>query len=163
MRGLNKVMLIGRLGKDPEMIFFESGVAKASFTLATNEIYRDRDGNKIEKTDWHNVVMWRKLAEISGKYLKKGSRVYIEGKLKTRSWDDRDGNKRYITEVEAIDMHMLDTKQQSQGYANGENQGGSNNSQNQMQSNGNGVNGGNGTAQTQVAKPVADDEDDLPF
>ncbi len=114
MRGLNKVMLIGRLGKDPETVTFESGVSKTSLALATNEIYRDKEGNKIEKTDWHNVVMWRGLADVAAKYLKKGSRLYIEGKLKTRSWEDKDGNKKYITEVEATDMHMLDSKSESQ-------------------------------------------------
>lgn len=118
MRGLNKVMLIGRLGKDPDMVYFEgSDTVKASFTMATNEVYRDREGNKIEKTDWHNVVMWRGLARVAEKYLRKGSRVYVEGKLKTRSWEDQSGMKRYITEVEVSDMQMLDGKPQNQnGY-----------------------------------------------
>ena len=115
MRGLNKVMLIGRLGKDPDMVYFEgSDTVKASFTMATNEVYRDREGNKIEKTDWHNVVMWRGLARVAEKYLRKGSRVYVEGKLKTRSWEDQSGMKRYITEVEVSDMQMLDGKPANQ-------------------------------------------------
>jgi len=119
MRGLNKVMLIGRLGKDPEMVHFESGVAKASLTLATNEIYKNKQGEKVENTDWHNLVMWRGLAEVANKYLKKGSRIYVEGKLKTRSWDDKEGNKKYITEVEVSDMHMLDSKpDDNSGYSN---------------------------------------------
>jgi len=113
MRGLNKAMLIGRLGKDPEMTNFESGVVKASFSMATGEVYRNKEGEKIERTDWHNIVMWRGLAEIAGKYLKKGSRIYVEGKIKTRSWDDKDGNKKYITEIEVSDMHMLDSKPSS--------------------------------------------------
>ncbi len=160
MRGLNKVMLIGRLGKDPEMVYFESGVAKASFTLATNEIYRDREGNKIEKTDWHNIVMWRGLAEVSGKFLKKGSRVYIEGKLKTRSWETQEGIRRYITEVEATDMHMLDPKYSDDrggGSQGGYNQGGSNNNGNT--SNPNTI----VKEQNTNTPPVVAEEDDLPF
>ena len=108
MRGLNKVMLIGRLGKNPDTMVFESGVKKTSFAVATNESFRDKEGNKIEKTDWHNIVCWRGVADVADKYLKKGSRVYVEGKLKTRSWDDKDGNKKYITEVEVSDLHLLD-------------------------------------------------------
>ena len=120
MRGLNKVMLIGRLGKDPDMVYFEgSDTVKASFTMATNEVYRDREGNKIEKTDWHNVVMWRGLARVAEKYLRKGSRVYVEGKLKTRSWEDQNGTKRYITEVEVLDLQMLDSRQQQQQQQSG--------------------------------------------
>jgi len=110
MRTLNKVLLIGRLGKDPEIQHFESGTVKASFPLATNEIYTDRAGNRIENTDWHNIVMWRGLASIAEKYLHKGSLIFLEGKIKSRSWDDKDGNKRFITEIEASDLSMLDGK-----------------------------------------------------
>jgi len=110
MRTLNKVMLIGRLGKDPEVQRFESGTVKASFPLATNEVYTDRNGNKVENTDWHNIVMWRGLATVAEKYLRKGKLIYVEGKVKTRSWEDREGNKRYITEIEVQDMSMLDTR-----------------------------------------------------
>jgi len=109
MRGLNKVMLIGRLGRDPEMVYLESGTVKASFPIATNEVYKDRDGNRVEKTDWHNIVMWRGLAQVAERFLKKGTLVYVEGKLKTRSWQDQNGSKRYITEVEAVDMQMLES------------------------------------------------------
>lgn len=114
MRTLNKVLLIGRLGKDPEIQHFESGTVKASFPLATNEVYTDRAGNRIENTDWHNIVMWRGLASIAEKYLHKGSLIFLEGKIKTRSWDDKDGNKRFITEIEATDLSMLDGKPLSQ-------------------------------------------------
>lgn len=103
-------MLIGRLGKDPEVQRFESGTVKASFPLATNEVYTDRNGNKVENTDWHNIVMWRGLATVAEKYLRKGKLIYVEGKVKTRSWEDREGNKRYITEIEVQDMSMLDTR-----------------------------------------------------
>lgn len=110
MRTLNKAMLIGRLGKDPEVQKFESGTVKASFPLATNEVYTDRNGQRVENTDWHNIVMWRGLASIAEKYLRKGSLVYLEGKIKTRSWEDREGQKRYITEIEVNDLSMLDTR-----------------------------------------------------
>ena len=97
MRGLNKVMLIGHLGKDPEMQHLEGNIALAKFSLATSESFKDKAGNWMDKTEWHNIIMWRGLAETAEKYLKKGSFVYIEGKIQNRSWDDKDGNKRYIT------------------------------------------------------------------
>ena len=103
---LNKAVLIGRLGKDPELKYTPSGTAVANFTVATNESYKDKDGKKVENTDWHRVVAWNKLAEICGQYLKKGSLVCIEGKIKTRSYD-KDGVKHYITEIVADEMQML--------------------------------------------------------
>lgn len=110
MRDINKVILIGRLGKDPEVINFESGTKKTSFSLATGESYTNRNGEKIENTEWHNIVMWRKLAEIGEQYLRKGDPVYIEGKIRTRSYDDKDGNKRYITEIEVDNLSMLGSR-----------------------------------------------------
>ena len=104
---VNKVILVGNLGKDPELRYTPSGAAVATFSLATTERYKDRDGNRQEKTEWHNIVVWRQLAEICGKFLHKGKQVYIEGKIQTRSYDDRDGNKRYITEIVADQMQML--------------------------------------------------------
>lgn len=105
---VNKVILIGNLGKDPEIRRLESGAAVANFPIATSESYTDRNtGQRIENTDWHNIVLWRGLAEIAEKYLKKGQKVYIEGKLKTRSWQDKDGNTRYTTEVVGDNMTML--------------------------------------------------------
>jgi len=110
-RSLNKVMLIGNLGKDPELRYTTAGVAVATFTIATNESWKDQDGNLQEKTEWHNVVAWRKLAEICGEWLKKGKKVYIEGRLQTRNYDDKNtGTKRYITEVVVDNMIMLDGK-----------------------------------------------------
>jgi single-strand DNA-binding protein len=108
MAGINKVILVGNLGRDPEIRSLENGVTVAKFPLATSETYKNRNGEKVETTEWHNIVMWRGLAEIAEKYLKKGSRVYIEGKIRTRSYDDKDGNKKYITEIEADNMLMLD-------------------------------------------------------
>lgn len=110
-KGLNRVMLIGNLGKDPELSYTASGIAVAKFSLATGERWKDETGNLQERTEWHNIVVWRKLAEICGQYLKKGSRVYIEGRIQTRSWDDKNtGVKRYITEIIADNMLMLDAK-----------------------------------------------------
>jgi single-strand DNA-binding protein len=140
-KSLNKVMLIGHLGKDPELRYTSNGVAVASFSMATNEAWKDQDGNLQERTEWHNIVAWRRLAEISGEYLKKGRRVYIEGRIQTRNYDDKNGVKRYITEVVADDMIMLDG-----GGAAGGSQGG-------------------GAPSGDVKQPVqqSDTEDDLPF
>jgi single-strand DNA-binding protein len=118
-KSLNKVILIGHLGKDPELSYTSSGVAVARFSIATNERWKDNDGNVQERTEWHNIVAWRKLAEICGQYLKKGSKTYLEGKLQTRSWDDKNtGVKRYTTEIIADDLIMLDAKGTGGGEAN---------------------------------------------
>jgi single-strand DNA-binding protein len=110
-KSLNKVMLIGNLGKDPELRYTGSGVAVATFSLATNESWKDQDGNLQERTEWHNIVAWRKLAEICGEWLKKGKKIYIEGRIQTRSYDDKNtGAKKYITEIVADSMIMLDGK-----------------------------------------------------
>ena len=109
MSGVNKVILIGRLGKDPEIRAFENGVKKASFSLATSEYYKDKEGKKIEQTEWHNIVCWRNLAEFSEQYLTKGKLIFLEGKLKTRSWDDN-GIKKYFTEIEANNFTILSSK-----------------------------------------------------
>ncbi len=110
--GVNKVILIGNLGKDPESQTFDSGVKKTSFPLATSEEYKDKEGNKVQQTEWHNIVLWRGLAEVAEKYLAKGNSVFIEGKIKTRSWEDKDGNKRYITEIVGDNMTMLGSRKQ---------------------------------------------------
>ena len=107
-RSLNKVSLIGNLGKDPELKYTPSGVAVATFSIATSESWKDKDGNAQEKTEWHNIVAWRKLAEICGEYLKKGKKVYIEGKLQTRNYE-KDGIKRYVTEIVADQLIMFDS------------------------------------------------------
>ncbi len=116
---VNKVILIGRLGQDPELKYTPSGAAVTNFSVATNSVWKDSDGNRKEQTEWHRVVMWRRLAEVAGEYLKKGSRVYIEGSLRTRSWDDKDGNKRYMTEIMVDTFTMLDNKGDSGGAAQG--------------------------------------------
>ncbi|HSR10580.1 MAG TPA: single-stranded DNA-binding protein [Thermodesulfobacteriota bacterium] len=104
---VNKVILIGRLGADPEIRYTPSGAEVATFRMATSESWTNKNGEKEERTEWHRIVAWRGLAKICGEYLNKGRLVYIEGRIRTRSWDDKDGNKRYITEVEATEMKML--------------------------------------------------------
>ena len=109
MAGVNKVILIGNLGADPEVRHLQNGASVANFRLATTETYKDRQtGERREQTEWHNVVAWRGLAEITEKFLRKGSKVYVEGKLRTRQWQDKDGNTRYTTEIQADEMTMLD-------------------------------------------------------
>jgi single-strand DNA-binding protein len=139
-KGLNKVMLIGRLGKDPEMSYTGSGVAYCKFSVATDNSYKDESGNWIDRTDWHNIVAWRKLAEICSQYLKKGSKVYLEGKLQTDTVE-KDGKKSYFTKVVLNEMVMLDSK----GSGNGE--------QDSSRSN------------ESVSEPVTENksDDDLPF
>ena len=110
MAGVNKVILLGNLGKDPEVRYLDNGVAVANFSLATTENYKNKSGERVSQTEWHNVVLWRGLAEIAEKFLKKGSSVYIEGKIKTRKWEDKDGKTRYNTEILTDNMTMLGGK-----------------------------------------------------
>jgi single-strand DNA-binding protein len=106
-RGVNKVILVGNLGADPELRYTGSGTAVCNFNVATNESYKDREGNLVEKTEWHRVVAWDRLAEICAEYLKKGRQVYVEGSLQTRQWEDQEGQTRYTTEIKAREMQML--------------------------------------------------------
>ena len=116
MASVNKVILVGRLGKDPEIRSTPSGTSVAKFSLATDDKYTDRSGEKQERTEWHNIVAWGKLAEICGQYLKKGKLVYIEGSIRTDSWDDKEsGQKKYRTEIIANTMQMLDRREEGQG------------------------------------------------
>ena len=110
MGNLNKVLLIGRLGKDPEKRVTSSGASVTNLTLATSESWIDQSGNKQEKTEWHKVVLWNKLADIAEQYLKKGSQIYIEGRIQTKEWQDKDGNKRYSTEINGQTLQFLDSK-----------------------------------------------------
>jgi len=113
MAGVNKVILVGNLGKDPEVWTFEDGTKKTSFSLATTESYKDKAGNKVDQTEWHNVVLWRGLAGVAEQYLKKGSSIYVEGKIRSRSYQDKEGNTRYITEIFGDNMTMLGSKNSS--------------------------------------------------
>lgn len=145
MSGVNKVILVGRLGADPEVRTLEGGTKVASVSLATSERYKDRNGNQQESTEWHNVVFWRGLAEVTEKYLKKGDQVYVEGRIKTRKWTDKDGNDRYSTDIVANDMTMLGGGQKSSSAPHAT---------------------GSAPANNQVNEPQAgldDIDDDLPF
>ena len=113
MRGVNRVMLIGNLGKDPDVQFLEGNIAVAKFPLATTETFKDRSGKLVSQTEWHTVVLWRGLAELAQKYLHKGSLVYIEGRLRTRSWEDKEGNRKFATEVVGDNLIMLDKRTDS--------------------------------------------------
>ncbi len=117
MASLNKVMLIGNLGKDPEVRYTQSGTAVASFSLATSERFKNKNGEWEDKTEWHNVTLWGRLAEIAGEYLAKGKTVYIEGRLQTRKWQDKDGRDRYTTEIVGDRMQMLSGKGEGGGGA----------------------------------------------
>ena len=145
-RGVNKVILIGNLGKDPETRFMPSGGAVTNITLATSESWKDKQSGQMqERTEWHRVVFFNKLAEIAGEYLKKGSKVYIEGSLRTRKWQGQDGQDRYTTEIVADQMQMLDSR------GDGGSMGGGNYERAEQ--------GGYGNAPA----PAADFDDDIPF
>ena len=116
MSGLNKAMIIGRLGRDPEIRYTPGGVAVANFSVATSEEWKDKESNeKKERTEWHRIVAFGKLGEICGEYLSKGKQIYVEGRIQTRSWEDKDGNKKYTTEIVASDVQFLDKKDSGSG------------------------------------------------
>ena len=114
MRGVNRVILIGNLGKDHEVQHLEGNIAVAKFPLATTETHKDKNGNLVSQTEWHTIVLWRGLAELALKYLHKGSLVYIEGRLRTRNWEDKDKNKRSITEIVGDNLVMLDKRKENE-------------------------------------------------
>lgn len=120
MAGVNKVILIGNLGKDPELRYTPGGQAVASFSLATGEKWKDKDGVMQDRTEWHNIVVWGRQAEIAKNYLSKGRQIYIEGRIQTRSWEDKDGNKRYTTEIVAQRLNFLGSREQSSASADAE-------------------------------------------
>ena len=152
-RGVNKVILIGNLGKDIDVRYMPSGAAVANFSLATSESWKDKQtGEKKEKTEWHNIAMYGRLAEIAGEYLKKGSKVYVEGKLQTRKWQDNNGNDRYTTDIIANEMQLLDSRSEGGGHGN---QGG-----HQQQGHGQRQ---RSQARPQQAAPADDFDDDIPF
>jgi single-strand DNA-binding protein len=114
---VNKVILVGNVGKDPEVRHLDSGVAVANFPLATSETYTAKNGDRVTTTEWHNIVLWRGLADVAEKYVKKGRQLYIEGRIRSRSYDDKDGIKRYITEIYGDVMQMLGAKSENGGSA----------------------------------------------
>ncbi len=107
---LNKVLLIGNVGKDPEIRHLESGASVATITLATSERFKDRSGEQKEVTEWHTIIAWRQLADLAANYIRKGSQIYVEGKLRSRSWDDQNGAKHYVTEIQADSIQLLDRR-----------------------------------------------------
>ena len=119
MRGVNRVILIGNLGKDPDVQYLEGNIGVAKFSLATTETYKDRGGKLVSQTEWHTVVLWRGLADLAQKYLHKGSLVYIEGRLRTRSWEDKEGNKKFATEVVGDNLIMLDKRGEVHNFGSG--------------------------------------------
>jgi single-strand DNA-binding protein len=155
MASVNKVILIGNLGKDPEVRHLEGGVAVARFPIATSETFKDKSGQKQERTEWHNIVLWRGLAEVSEKYLKKGQSVYIEGKLRTNNYQDKDGIQRYSTEIVADNMTMLG------GRSDNGSSGGGNYQESATPSS---ASSGSSVGSTGNASAFQNDEaDDLPF
>jgi single-strand DNA-binding protein len=104
---INKVILLGNVGKDPEIRYLDNNATVARFSLATSESYKNKSGEKVTNTEWHNIVVWRGLADIAEKYVRKGSQIYLEGKIRNRSWDDKDGNKRYTTEIDCDVLQLL--------------------------------------------------------
>ncbi len=143
MAGVNKVILVGNLGKDPEVRYLDSGVAVANFTLATTENYKNKQGERVSQTEWHNIVLWRGLAEVAENWLKKGSSIYVEGKIRTRKWEDKEGVTRYTTEILGDNMTMLGGNRSSEEV----------NSSNKENTNKEGDNSNN----------IANESDDLPF
>ncbi len=169
MANLNKVMLIGRLGQDPEIRYTQSGSAVANVTIATNDYWTDKQGEKQERTEWHRVVFFNKLGEIAGEYLKKGSKVYIEGAIRTRKWQGQDGQDRYTTEIVASEMQMLDGRgegggQGGGGFAPQGNQGGYQNQGGGDFGGGNAPQqGGSSNQGGGFSGPADDFDDDIPF
>lgn len=162
MRGVNKVTIIGNVGNDPEMKYTASGTAVAKFSVATNESWTSKDGQKQERTEWHRIVAWARLAEICGQYLTKGNVVYLEGNLRTNKWEDKDGNTRYTTEIHAREMEFLGgggREDGGHGQGGGYGQGGGEQG---------GHGGGRRTENRPAKEPVVDIpdsemDDDIPF
>lgn len=148
MASLNKVMLIGNLGKDPEVRYTAGGTAVASFSLATSEKFKNKNGEWEERTEWHNVTLWARLAEIAGEYLSKGKTVYVEGRLQTRKWQDKEGKDRYTTEIVGEKMQMLSGKGEGSG-------GGGNRPA--------GRSSGQEYSQPQYEEPAFNPDDEIPF
>ena len=157
-KSVNKVILIGNLGKDPELKYTPNGTALAKFSLATNERYKDKEGNWQDRTEWHNIVAWQRTAEIAGEYLKKGRSVYIEGRIQTRSWDDKEtGQKKYMTEIVAQDLVLLSGGQRGESGGGGDEASGGGRAKGAASS-------ASGMDQRQPAEPAAEiTDEDIPF
>jgi len=175
---VNKVILVGNVGKDPETRYLDEGTAFSKFPMATSETYKNKAGERVSNTEWHNVVLWRGLAQVAEKYVKKGTQIYIEGRIKTRSYDDQDGNKKYITEIVGDQMQLLSRKpddageQGGQGSNQGSNQGSAQGTQSSAQGDSQAAQtpstqaGGSAESGTEKADPFGNGDngpDDLPF
>ncbi|MBF8965341.1 single-stranded DNA-binding protein [Pontibacter sp. FD36] len=160
MASVNKVILIGNLGKDPEVRHLEGGVAVARFPIATSETFKDKNGERQERTEWHNIVLWRGLAEVAEKYVRKGHSVYIEGKLRTDNYQDKDGVQRYRTEIVADSMTMLTSRTEAQTGGNGSS-GGFQGGASSQSSSGQGTAASSGKGNASAFQN--DEPDDLPF
>ncbi|RBP48622.1 single-stranded DNA-binding protein [Arenicella xantha] len=167
-RGINKVIIVGNLGNDPEVRYGNNGAAIANLSVATSESWKDKNtGEQVEKTEWHRIVMFNRLGEIAGEYLRKGSKIYIEGKLQTRKWQDQSGQDRYTTEIVASEMQMLDSRGDNMGQGGG---GGYQQSAPQQNRGGGQAAGGQAggaqraaPAQSTPPQPAPDFDDDIPF
>ncbi|MBS12577.1 MAG: single-stranded DNA-binding protein [Gemmatimonadetes bacterium] len=168
-RGVNKVILIGNVGSDPELKYTNNGAGVSNFSVATNESWMDKNTNeRQERTEWHRIVAWGRLAEICNQYLRKGSKVYIEGRLQTRSWEDQNGQKRYTTEIVAAEMQMLDSREDGAGGGYGGGEGGGGYAQQQPaggapQGSPQGAPAGGPPSGAPEPPPFNDPDDDLPF
>ncbi|MBO6586142.1 MAG: single-stranded DNA-binding protein [Gracilimonas sp.] len=158
MSSLNKAMLIGNLGQDPEVRYTQSNTAVATLSIATSERFKDSNGEYQERTEWHRVVAWGRTAEICQQYLSKGSKVYIEGPIQTRQWEDKDGQKRYTTEIKALQMVMLDSRGNSGGGNQPQQRPNQNQNQNQNQGGGKPM-----SSNVELDSNFDDMDDDLPF
>lgn len=162
-RGVNKVILVGNLGQDPELKYTASGTAVCNFSVATSERFKNNQGEWQERTEWHRVVVWAKMAENCANYLSKGRQVYVEGSLRTRSWDDQEGNKRYMTEIVARDVQFLSGGQQGGGGGNYGGGGGQYGGGNQQGGGYGGGQQGGGGGGGDFGGPPPMDDDDIPF
>ena len=157
-RGINKVILVGNLGKDPETRYMPNGKAVTNFSIATSESWKDKQtGEQREQTEWHNIVMYDRLAEIAAEYLRKGSQVYVEGKLRTRKWQDKEGRDRYTTEINANEMQMLGGRAGAGGGTESRGE--------PRKASGGGGGGGGGAERAPASRPPESDsfDDDIPF
>jgi len=154
---VNKVILVGNCGKDPEVHYVDSNVPVARFPFATSETYRSRDGERVTTTEWHNIVLWRGLAEVAEKFVKKGTQLFIEGKIRTRSYDDREGNKRYTTEIIADNMQLLGRKSDNPASSESSDKGNYQSGQSSEAA------GSKDTGAEGTSEGFTDEPDDLPF
>ena len=159
MAGVNKVIILGHLGKDPEMRYQPSGAAIANFSVATSETFKDKDGNKQERTEWHRIVLFGRIAEIAGEYLRKGSMAYVEGRLQTRKWTDKEGQERYTTEIVGDRLQLVGSKNGGNGGGDGQEYGGGGNNRSQSSQS----SSGGQSSSAPAADPFGADDDDIPF